>query len=168
MKTPPPEQETEIASLKAQLEKLQQQSSKTQEPPETKALNSFKTIVAYLSGLTNTGGNAEFTDFAFNVNKTDSLVSPFTGYITFQAPRSLTNDYTLVITCQCAQQEGKWLHKEVVVKVRFMNVEGKVVSLGKDELSTWSEPEKFRDLEFWKVRVDKSLSKFLGCPILYQ
>ena len=79
--------------------------------PEQKALESFKLIVAHLSELKSKKGTATYSDISFNVNKTDSLISPFTGVINLQDEEH--NPYT----CTFALQDGKWVHKEIEAEI---------------------------------------------------
>src|SRR3989442_1906193 len=53
--------------------------------PEKKALNSFKSIINFLSAIRNDDGSRKFSDFSFNVRRTDSVLSPFAGEITFDS-----------------------------------------------------------------------------------
>ena len=42
--------------------------------PETKALDSFKPVVTFLSSQTNSDGKIEYSDLSYDVEKTDSLI----------------------------------------------------------------------------------------------
>lgn len=72
--------EGENAKLKADLDNLKQKAN-----PEKDVLNSFRPILAYLGGMTNFDGEVKYTNFSFNVSKTDSLVSPYVGEICFDS-----------------------------------------------------------------------------------
>ena len=75
-----------------------------------------------MSGLTNFYGKIKCSDFSYNVEKTDSVVSPFTGVITFKAdiPHDLYEAY-YAFTCQFAEQDGKWIHKKIDIEYKAVS-----------------------------------------------
>src|SRR5436309_960592 len=82
--------------------------------PEKTALDSFKPIVIYLSGLTNSDASAspEYSDFVFKVSKFDSPVNPFVGTISFE---KRTHETKYTYTCRFMRQNDKWVHKIIDV-----------------------------------------------------
>lgn len=120
---------------------------------EQKALKSFEPIVSHLAGLKIPDGKAKCSNLSYNVNKTDSLVSPFAGVITFKIGERIT------FTCRFAQQDSKWVHKSIDTEVDYA---------GEDSQNDLPRREFFESLaEIHKNSLDKTLASFLKCSRIY-
>jgi hypothetical protein len=137
---------------------------------EQKSLNSFKSIVVYMSGLTNFYGKIKCSDFSYNVEKTDSVVSPFTGVITFKAdiPHDLYEAY-YAFTCQFAEQDGKWIHKKIDIEYKVVidpdsNIKNTINDEVRDNIKAQTEQMHEPVVFYNKHYLDDELSVFLNCP----
>ena len=123
--------------------------------PDKKALVSFKPIVTFLESQTNSDGRAEFSDLSYNVEKSDSLVSPFIGLITFKEHyKSLAFTYT----CKFAEQDGKWVHKSI--DVQELHPAGEATP---DENNSSAQISQLV-IGTLRASLDGKLSGFLHCP----
>jgi hypothetical protein len=143
--------------------------------PDKKALDSFKPIIAFLGSQTNSDGKIEYSDFSYNVEKTDSLVSPFTGVTVFKRHIVLPDgknysDY--IFTCHFAQQDGKWVHKSIDVEKQETE-EGKKYEAEyqrneTDEVRAKQDANSAQisqlGISISKMSLDSQLAKFLNCP----
>jgi hypothetical protein len=140
--------------------------------PEKKALNSFKPIIVFLSSQTNTDGSITFSDFSYNVEKSDSLVSPFIGVITFKADSSNHKAY-YAYTCHFAEQDGKWIHKSIDIEYQVTSgLDPNATNDGvSDEIRAQHDQaaQQFNQqvLNIFKTLLDNKLSAFLNCPKIY-
>lgn len=112
-------------------------STQVPESPEQNAVNSFKSVVKFLSSKTNDDGGTEFLNLSYDVEKTDSLISPITGVITYTPKDSNYIPPYNIITCHFAFQDGKWVLKSI---------------------------ESGREDTQYAHQVSRVLSEFLGCP----
>jgi hypothetical protein len=134
--------------------------------PEKEALDSFKTIAAHLASQKNSDGNAKFSDFSINVEKSNSLVSPFVGVLTFKALRkggSSGAEGVYTFTCHFAMQDGKWVHKNIDRDFEITKEPDDPSSPGAKNWQMMFESS----IGMWCVGIDGTLAKFLGCPHLY-
>jgi hypothetical protein len=129
--------------------------------PEKKALDSFKPIITFLGSQTNQDGNTQYSDFSFDIKKTDSLISPFTGVIIFKEHRIWHGDIlpTYTDTCHFAQQDGKWVHKSIDIEEEHLAGEA---SQDENNNRALSQLGIFAS----KMSLDKDLSKYLGCSAI--
>jgi hypothetical protein len=135
--------------------------------PEKKALNSFKPIVTFLSSQTNSDGKIEYSDLSYDVEKTDSLISPFTGIVVFHEGNS-------IFTCHFALQNDKWVHKSIDSSLDTKLQQEEMTRMDEDTniiSDEVREKNKSQVIEleqmtarFQKSNLDRDLSKFLGCP----
>jgi hypothetical protein len=139
--------------------------------PGKRALDSFKPIITYLSSQTNNDGRIEYSDFTYNVEKTDSLVSPFTGLITFKKHTTFA-DYTY--TCSFADQNNKWVLKSIdeegqptEERKEYENAEANFFDLEQQEKARATDLGLIQlNISVEKDGLDAQLSKFLGCPAI--
>jgi hypothetical protein len=135
---------------------------------EQKALNSFKPIIAFLGSQTNHDGGIEFSDFSYNVEKRDSLVSPFVGLITF---KNHTKYHDLIYTCRFAEQDEKWVHKSIDIE-ETQTAEG--ISYEEDYEKNMSDEVRAKQqashlqvtqltIKISKMSLDGELADFLHC-----
>ena len=129
--------------------------------PQKKALDSFKPIITFLGSQTNLNGGIEFSDFSYDVEKTDSLISPFTGVIVFKEHLIFHGDTlpTKTYTCHFAEQNGKWVHKSIDIEEEHSAEEASHDENNNRALSQLS-------IRISKMALDKELSGFLGCPAI--
>jgi len=134
---------------------------------EQKALESFKPVVVYLSG---TNFNSGYSDFSYNVQKTDSLVSPFIGIITFKEDSSFENYKAYyAFTCHFAEQDGKWVHKSIDIEHRVINdpdpdLKNAINDEVRYEIRTQNINSEKHLMALYRLELDNKLSIFLNCP----
>lgn len=85
---------------------------------DKKVLESFKTVVGIINTQTNSEGGAQYSDTQYDVKKTDSIVSPYTGVLTFK--RQIDPEvYDFVWTVTFAHQDGKWVGKSIDCEIVY-------------------------------------------------
>ena len=136
--------------------------------PEKQALDSFQPVIKFLSSETNSDGNLQFKDFSFDISKTDSIVSPFTGNITFKSKSGYS-----VFICNFAMQNNKWVHKKIETHLDDLAIHDMINQIDNntnfinDEVR---ETDKSQNVELIrgtadmeKSIIDRDLSNFLHC-----
>jgi hypothetical protein len=134
--------------------------------PQKQALNSFKPVVDHFSSQTNSDGPL-YSDISYDVQKSDSLVSPFTGTIRFRKDEA-------IFTCHFALQDSKWVHKSIESDI---DKNAEQLALNRIDADTNIINDTVREtikaqyiqgtetLPAWEKRdIDNDLAKFLGCP----
>ena len=135
--------------------------------PETKALDSFKPVVTFFSSQTNSAGEIKYSDLSYDVKKTDSLISPFTGIIVFHERNN-------IFTCHFALQNDKWVHKSIDSSVDEKLQQEEMQRIDEDTNIINDEVrEKIKSqniemeqmtAQLQKGNLDRDLSRLLGCP----
>jgi hypothetical protein len=131
--------------------------------PEKEALESFKAIATHLGLQKDSDGQGKFWDFSINVEKSNSLVSPFIGVLTFKEHRSSKSsgaegDY--IFTCHFAMQDGKWVLKNIDSNFQITKEANDPSS---SEAKNWHLLfEGFIGIAC--IEIDGILVKYLGCP----
>jgi len=84
------------------------QENKAANSLDAKVLASFKKLGEVINVQTNSTGDLKYSDLQFDVRKTDSLVSPYTGVLVFKREGA---NATFNWTCTFSYQEALWVHK---------------------------------------------------------